>query len=182
MIDLCAYYTGQSEPTPTLVPSPSWARSDSTKLTPPPPPIYAYAVAIFNLILVGFELGDPELILRGNTHNTSTLKIFWGFYQCWTVLWSFKEPPVSVLQIFHNQRTISSSSLNISESKNHQFRFFRNSLQIQNQRTVDSCHFKNLKELTGFVKELEKKRQFFGWFFDCFENFEIGQVSIYPGF
>jgi hypothetical protein len=50
--------------------------------------------------------------------------------------------------------------------KNHQLQFFKyfrikespipvfqKFTTIQNQRTVDSCHFKNLKELTGFVKE-----------------------------
>jgi hypothetical protein len=50
--------------------------------------------------------------------------------------------------------------------KNHQLQFFKyfrikespipvfhKFTTIQNQRTVDSCHFKNLKELTGFAKE-----------------------------
>jgi hypothetical protein len=46
------------------------------------------------------------------------------------------------------------SSLKIAELENNWFWFFENP---QNSKTASSSYFKNPKELTVFMKELEKK-------------------------
>jgi hypothetical protein len=50
-----------------------------------------------------------------------------------------------------SQRIVESNSLNISESKDHQFQFFEK--KTQNQTTINSSYVKNLKEPLVFRKE-----------------------------
>jgi hypothetical protein len=50
-----------------------------------------------------------------------------------------------------SQRIVESNSLNISESKDHQFQFFEK--KTQNQTTINSSYVKNLKEPKVFRKE-----------------------------
>lgn len=69
------------------------------------------------------------------------------------------------------RRTPSLSSLKIAESENNWFWFFE---IFQNWKTAGSSYLKNPKELTVFMKELEKKVLWLVlWIFHNFKNVHI---------